>query len=91
MGMCDPSAYFVDHHPNSNYFQIYNLDPYLPDLSVWDYGYSYLVLKVCRDMGLLDCLTQAFGKYAMDIIVMAAYIIREGNAMDGIDDRQQRN
>jgi hypothetical protein len=27
----------------------------------------------------------------MDIIVMAAYIIREGNAMDGIEDWQQRN
>jgi transposase len=78
--------------PNSNYFDLYQVDPSLPDVDVWDYGYSYLVLKVCRDMGLIDCLTDAFGeKRAMDIIVMASYIIREGNAMDGIDDWLERN
>jgi transposase len=50
------------------------------------------VLKACRDTGLFDCLTNAFGEQrCMDIIVMASYIIREGNAMDGIDDWLQRN
>jgi transposase len=78
--------------PNNNYFEIYNIDPRLPDVTVWDYGYSYIVLKACRDMGMFACLTDAFGeKRAMDIVVMAAYIIREGNAMDGIDDWQVRN
>jgi hypothetical protein len=78
-------------HPNGNYFEMYHLDPALPDVSVWDYGYSYLVLKACRDIGLLDTLARVFGKHAMDIIVMAAYIVREGNAMDGINDWQERN
>jgi len=77
--------------PNSNYFEIYHIDPSMPDISVWDYGFSYLTVKICRDMGLLECLAQAFGERAMDIIVMAAYIIREGGAMDGIDDWLQRN
>jgi len=78
-------------YPNSNYFEFYNIDPSLPDIDVWDYGYSYLVLQACSKMGLLDCLSQAFGKRAMDILVMASYIIREGGAMDGIDDWQTRN
>lgn len=78
-------------YPNDNYFELYHLEPALQDVSVWNYGYSYLVLKVCHDTGLFDCLTQAFGKRALDIVVMAAYIIREGNAMDGIDDWQERN
>jgi transposase len=77
--------------PNNTYFALYNLDPCLPDLSVWDYGYSYLVLNVCRTLGLFDCLTSAYGAAARDIIILAAYMIREGNAMDGIDDWQQRN
>ena len=78
--------------PNNNYFDLYNIDPAIPNIDVWDYGYSYLVLKVCRDMGLLDCLISAFGEQrTMDIVVMASYIIREGNAMDGIDDWLQRN
>ena len=77
--------------PNHNYFEMYHIDTAFADVSVWDYGYSYLVLKVCRDSGLLECLSQAFGSHAMDIVVMAAYIIREGNAMDGLDDWQQRN
>jgi transposase len=78
--------------PNSNYFDLYNIDPALPDIDVWDYGYSYLVHKACRDIGLLDCLISAFGEQrAMDIVVIASYIIREGSAMDGIDDWQQRN
>ena len=41
--------------PNNNYFDLYNIDPALPDIDVWDYGYTYLVLKVCRDMGLHNC------------------------------------
>ena len=78
--------------PNSHYFDLYHIDPACPDIDVWDYGYSYLVLKVCSDMGLLDCLVDAFGeKRAMDLVVIASYIIREGSAMDGIDDWQQRN
>ena len=78
--------------PNSNYFDLYHVDPSLPDVAVWDYGYSYLVLKVCRDMGLFDCLTYAFGEQrSMDIAVIASYIIREGSAMDGIDDWLERN
>src|SRR5215469_9582250 len=48
--------------PNGNYFDLYNIDPALPDIDVWDYGYSYLVLKTCRDMGLFDCLISAFGE-----------------------------
>jgi transposase len=42
-------------------------------------------------MGLYECLSASFGIHTMEIIIMAAYIIREGNAMDGIDDWQQRN
>ena len=78
--------------PNSNYFDLYQMDHSLPNISVWDYGYSYLILKACQDMGLFGCLASAFGEQrSMDIIVMASYIIREGNAMDGIDDWLQRN
>ena len=77
--------------PNNNYFEFYKLDPLLAEISYWDFGYSYLVLKVCREMGLMDCLSTTFGERAMDIVVVAAYIIREGNAMDGIDDWLQRN
>jgi len=77
--------------PNSYYYELCRLDPALPEVSVWDYGYSYLIVKACHDIGLLRCLSKAFGERAMDIVVMAAYIVREGNAMDGIDDWLQRN
>jgi transposase len=78
--------------PNSNYFDLYHVNPDLPDVDVWDYGYSYLAFKACRDMGLFKCIRDAFGEQlAMDIVVMASYIIREGSAMDGIDDWLQRN
>ena len=89
IGKFDPESGKM--YPNNNYYDIYNLDPSFPDISVWDYGYSYLVLKVCRDSGLFDCLSRTFGERAMDIVIMAAYMIREGNSMDGIDDWQQRN
>jgi hypothetical protein len=78
--------------PNDNYFDMYHVDPALPDVDVWDYGCSYLVHKVCHDIGLFKCLVGAFGEQrAMDILVMASYIIREGSAMDGIDDWLLRN
>ena len=77
--------------PNSNYYELFRVVPMLTDIEVWDYGYTYMVLYACREMGLLDCLLSAFGARAMDIVVMASYIIREGGSMDGIDDWQQRN
>jgi transposase len=79
-------------YPNDNYFELYQVDPAMADVNVWDYGYSYLILEICKAMGLLDCLTQAFGtSYAMEVVIMAAYMIREGSAMDGLEDWQQRN
>jgi len=89
IGKLDPDSGKM--YPNNHYYEQYRLVPLLPDISVWDYGYSYVIVKACHDMGLLECLASAFGKGAMDIVVMAAYIIREGNAMDGIDDWQARN
>jgi len=77
--------------PNSCYFDLFRLDPTLLDVDIWDYGYTYIVLETCKEIRLFDCLVNAFGSRAMDIIAMAAYIIREGGAMDGIDDWQQRN
>ena len=72
--------------PNKNFYEIFKVTPEMPDATIWDYGYSYLVLKCCKDMGLTSCLTEIFGDQAMDIIVSAAYIIREGSTMDAIDD-----
>jgi transposase len=42
-------------------------------------------------MGLWDCLQKRFGKKTNEIIAVAAFMIREGNAMDGIDDWQEKN
>lgn len=78
--------------PNWRYGEMYGVDPAIPEAGVWDYGYSYLALKASRDMGLLGSLEAAFGeRRALDMVVMASYIIREGSAMDGIDDWRQRN
>jgi transposase len=81
--------------PNNNYFRLYdtpvvNTQPEIAGMSVFDYGFSYLVLKCARETGLLECLSDAFGDRAMDILVASAYIIREGNSMDGIDDWLER-
>jgi len=89
IGKYDPSSGKMI--PNSSYYEIYHLDPSMPEVFVWDYGYSYLVNKVCISCGLLDCLKKAFGGHVTDIIAMAAYMIREGSAMDGLDDWLQRN
>lgn len=78
-------------YPNSNYFELYRIDADMYDVSVWDYGYTYLALKVCQDMGLLDCLSVAFGSRGFEIAIMAIYIVQEGNVMDAIDDWQRRN
>jgi len=77
--------------PNANYFDIFKIDAELPNIDVWEYGYSYIIFKICKDLGLFDCLNNAFGKSrALDVLVMASYIIRNGSAMDAIDDWQQR-
>jgi transposase len=77
--------------PNDNYFDMYHVDPTFVDILVWNYGYSYLVLKACRDMGLFDCLSEVFGSRTMDIVVMACFMIAEGNSMDRLENWQTRN
>jgi hypothetical protein len=77
--------------PNANYYDMFNVSPKTPDISVWGYGYTFLIKKSCEDMGLLACLKDTFGTQTDEIIAIAAYMIREGNAMDGIDDFQERN
>jgi len=76
--------------PNRNYYEYFNIEPEMADTSVWDYGFAYLIRKCAEDMGLLKCLTESFGAKAIDILVAAAYIMREGGAMDGIDDWLER-
>ena len=77
--------------PNSNYFELYKVTASMPDVSVWDYGYTWLVRKVCYDMGLTNILHAVFGPRAETMIAMAAFIIREGNAMDHMAEWQERN
>jgi transposase len=76
--------------PNAKYFEFYNTAPEFSDTEVYDFGFAYLARKCAEDCGLLDCLESAFGGKALEIIVTAAYIMREGNAMDGIDDWLER-
>lgn len=76
--------------PNSNYYELFKIAPGIPDMAVWDYGYSYLVQKCCNDIGLGDILSKVFGVQSLDIIAIASYIIRNGNSMDGINDWLER-
>jgi hypothetical protein len=77
--------------PNANYYEMFHISPDAPGINLWSYGYAYLAFKCCRDMGLWECLSGTFGACAAEIVSTAAYIIREGNAMDGIDDWQERS
>jgi transposase len=77
--------------PNANYYEMFKISPEIPDLSVWLYGYTYIVQKSCKDMGLFDCLQDSFDEQTIEIIAVATYIISEGNGMDGIDDFQELN
>ena len=76
--------------PNKNFYELFKITPEIHDATVWDYGYSYLALKCCNDIGLTSCLKEVFGEQAMDIIVSATYITREGSTMDAIDDWLER-
>jgi hypothetical protein len=77
--------------PNANYYEMFKISPEIPDLSVWLYGYTYIVQKSCKDMGLFDCLQDSFDEQTNEIVAVATYIISKGNAMDGIDDFQELN
>lgn len=76
--------------PNSNYYEIYNISPEMPDVTVWDYGYSYLAHKCFNDIGLTRCLQDVFGDKAMDIMTTASYVVKEGSTMNAIDEWLER-
>lgn len=78
--------------PNDNYFKLYPVNPFTFNLSTKNYGFVYLVFEVARKQNLMGCLNEVFGQEkAEELIAIAAYIISEGNVMDGIDDWQQDN
>jgi transposase len=77
--------------PNTNYYEMFNATDDIHQIDVFRYGYTYIIKKSCKDIGLLDCLKNVFGKKAFEIIAVASYIICEGNAMDDIDVFQESN
>ncbi|MDR0354657.1 MAG: hypothetical protein LBJ64_02830 [Deltaproteobacteria bacterium] len=77
--------------PNANYWSMYGAAPQpteFDESSYRSYGFAYLAEKSCRDMGLWDCLQEAFGKKATEILATAAFILRCGNSMDGIEPKK---
>jgi len=79
-------------HPNNNYYKLYQTNPPLQNLTIQDYGYTYLIQKISQTTGLLNTLTQTFNKqHAQDIITTAAYMIKENTTTtDTIEDWQQK-
>jgi hypothetical protein len=88
VGKFDPTSGKMT--PNGNYYELFSVKPEMADTYVWDFGFAYLVQKCAADMGIVECLGATFGEKATEILVTAAYILREGNAMDGIDDWLER-
>ena len=76
--------------PNGNYFEMFHVEPSLPHLSVWDYGFTFLVRKVCHSLGLFDILKDTFGATAEHILAIAAFLLKDGGALDGMEEWQER-
>lgn len=77
--------------PNENYFEMYKVSPQQPSISVWNYGYTWLVRKISTDIGLSQCLSEVFGERAADITAAAAFMASEGNVMDYMADWMERS
>ncbi len=77
--------------PNENYFEMYKVSPQQPSISVWNYGYAWLVRKISTDIGLSQCLSEVFGERAADIIAAAAFMVSKGNVMDYMADWMERS
>ena len=76
--------------PNRNYFEMFHVEPSIPHLSVWDYGFTYLVEKICQRLGLSSMIEQVFGSAASSILAIATFLLRDGGALDGMEDWQER-
>jgi len=62
------------------------------EITIQNYGYTYIINKICQQTQLQTCLTTAFGnQQAQNIITTAAYMIQQGATIDGIEDWQQKN
>jgi hypothetical protein len=72
-------------YPNKNFFIFYPLERIPADISVFQYGYTFLICEISNQIGLTNILTNNFGKLGYDILVMASYIMLNGNVLDGID------
>ncbi len=70
---------------------MYKVSPQQPSISVWNYGYAWLVRKISTDIGLSQCLSEVFGEGSADIIATAAFMISAGNVMDYMADWMERS
>lgn len=77
--------------PNKNYFEMYKVHDLLLNVLIWNYGYTYLIEKISKDIGLFDCLVAGFGEErSVELLTLSAYVIRQGNIMDGVCDWQEK-
>ena len=76
--------------PNRNYFEMFQVEPSIPHLSVWDYGFTYLVGKICQRLGISSMIERVFGSAANSILAIATFLLRDGGALDGMEDWQER-
>jgi len=98
IGKLDPTTGKM--HPNNNYYTLYPNNntqttptpPSPQEITVQNYGYTYIINKICQQTNLQTTLTQAFGQQqAQTIIAIAAYMIQEETStLDNIDDYQQK-
>ncbi len=59
------------------------------DARCLQYGFTFLVYRLCGDTGLREDLESVFGAQAMDLIAMAAHMIRNGVAMANMEEWQE--
>ena len=71
--------------PNKNYYQLYNCVEIGNSINLENYGYIYVVNKCIKELHLDECLISVFGDMADDIIILATYILTNGNVIDGLD------
>lgn len=77
--------------PNDNYFELYGVDSLFSDLTLYDYGYTYVMERLAEQLHLLSLLHSIFGSEAEDILAMAYYIAAHNPIMDGMEYFQSRN
>jgi transposase len=78
-------------YPNKNFYTFFPLENISGDIYTFEFGLNFLICQITDELGLTNILVKNFGAKALDILIIATYIVINGTVIDGIEEWMEKS